>query len=442
MKSRLKVTIGIWIFLAIIITACQPQSANQIEKPSADLLHSSVKNLTDIIVHDIFSPPVASRIYAYPNIAAYEAIASMDANYNSLSNQLNGLEKLEPPSDTNIVSEIAAIEAFNTVGKALIFSTDKMEAFVESQNEEISNLKIPNSVLKSSKAYGIQVANHILDWANKDNYKETRSFPKYTIKDDPSTWKPTPPSYMEGIEPHWRKIRTFVIDSANQFTPELPTEFDLNKGSQFYEELVEVYEVVKNADEEEIEIAAFWDCNPFVMNLQGHMMFATKKITPGGHWIGITEIACRQDSADFARSTHAYTLTSIALADGFISCWDEKYRSNLVRPETVINENIDPDWIPTLQTPPFPEYTSGHSVISSAAAIVLTSVFGDDFAFEDTVELEFGLPVRKFNSFIEASEEAAISRLYGGIHYRPAIEDGVTQGRALGRYILENISFQ
>jgi len=171
-------------------------------------------------------------------------------------------------------------------------------------------------------------------------------------------------------------------------------------------------------------------------------MHASKKITPGGHWIGITKIACQSSNASFIQSLEAYALTSIALADGFISCWDEKYRSNLTRPETVINEHIDKDWLPTLQTPPFPEYTSGHSVISTAAAAALTSIFGDNFSFKDDTELEYGLPVRNFSSFFDASEEAAVSRLYGGIHYRPAIDNGVVQGKRLGDYVVSQIKFK
>ena len=169
-------------------------------------------------------------------------------------------------------------------------------------------------------------------------------------------------------------------------------------------------------------------------------MFATKKITPGGHWIGITNIATREAGIDFMGTVEAYALVSIALADAFISCWDEKYRSELIRPETVINQYIDEDWVPALQTPPFPEYTSGHSVISAAAATALTVLFGEPFPFEDTTELEYGLPSRTFNSFYEASEEAAISRLYGGIHYMPACENGVEQGRALGKFVVSNLT--
>lgn len=139
------------------------------------------------------------------------------------------------------------------------------------------------------------------------------------------------------------------------------------------------------------------------------------------------------------RTAETYAMVSIALADGFISCWDEKYRSKLLRPETFINEHVDEDWVPLLQTPPFPEHTSGHSVISTAAGETLTKLYGDDFAYTDDVEVEYGLPKRSFGSFREAYQEAAISRLYGGIHYMPAIEYGVEQGKQVGGYILSNI---
>ena len=201
-----------------------------------------------------------------------------------------------------------------------------------------------------------------------------------------------------------------------------------------------MYETGKNLTDEQAEIASFWDCNPYVMHTKGHLMFATKKITPGGHWMGITTVACRTSTADMIISAEAYALVTIALVDGFISSWDEKFRSNLIRPETLINKYIDEDWVPLLQTPPFPEYPSAHSVISRAAAIALTDLFGEHFYFEDTVELEYGLPARSFDSFIEASDEAAISRLYGGIHYMPACQLGVKQGRKLRMYLIGKIS--
>jgi hypothetical protein len=329
-----------------------------------------------------------------------------------------------------------------TTGKTFIFSEDKMEKYQRVVMQEVDSLNLPKDVQERSIAFGNEIASHILAWADKDNYKETRTFPKYSINDDPGKWKPTPPSYMDGIEPHWREIRPFVLDSATQFVPLPPTEFSTDKSSKFFKETMEVYEALEQDTDDRVAIAQFWDCNPYTSHTYGHVMYATKKITPGGHWIGITQIACKQANADFMKTVQAYALTSIALADGFISCWDEKYRSKLVRPETYINEHIDEDWAPILQTPPFPEHTSGHSVISRAAAVALTSLFGEDFAFEDTTEIEYGLPMRAYDSFIQASEEAAVSRLYGGIHYRPAIDYGVQQGQDVGTFIIENLQMK
>jgi len=305
--------------------------------------------------------------------------------------------------------------------------------------QEFKDTGMPDDVFERSVAYGSQVADHILAWSQKDNYKQSRSAPKYTILDDPATWKPTPPAYMDAVEPHWNSIRTFAIDSAGQFKPARPTPFSIDTTSQFYKEAYEVYETGVKMTEEQRRIASFWDCNPFVMNVKGHVMFATKKISPGGHWMNITHVACRKANADFVKCSEAYARVALALVDGFISCWDEKYRSRLIRPETYINQYIDENWTPLLQTPPFPEYTSGHSVISGASAVILTKLFGDNFTFTDSTEIEFGLTARTFKSFIHASEEAAVSRLYGGIHYRPAIENGMIEGRAVGTFINEHV---
>ncbi|MDN5200305.1 vanadium-dependent haloperoxidase [Fulvivirgaceae bacterium BMA10] len=430
--------------LLFVATGCGKKEYDKSIIAKADNYHSAVKKLTDVIVYDIFSPPVASRIYAYPSIAAYETLINAHPGYVSLSGQLRDLAATPKPDENKTYDfSLASIHAFLVVGKALIFSEEKIADY---ESNFLARLKkesgMSEQMFKNSIAYGDQVAQHILDWADKDNYKQTRTFPKYSIQYEDHFWKPTPPDYMEGIEPHWNKIRPFVLDSAEQFTPPFPTEFDLDPSSTFYKELLEVYEVGKNLDAEQEEIAKFWDCNPYVSTHSGHTMFATKKITPGGHWIGITSIACKQANISLMETVAAYTKVSVAMADAFISCWDEKWRSVLVRPETLINELIDQDWTPLLQTPPFPEYTSGHSVVSGAASMTLTDIFGDNFAFIDTTEMEYNLPARSFTSFINAAEEAAISRLYGGIHYMPAIDNGLDQGTSLGKFINARLNFK
>ncbi|MFK7812745.1 MAG: vanadium-dependent haloperoxidase [Maribacter sp.] len=412
---------------------------------SSEDLHASVDKVTEIMIHDIFSPPVASRIFAYPNIAAYEIIALKNSAYLTLADQLTDFTSIPRPNESKPINhEVAAMVAHMELSKRLIFSEDKMEMLRDSLYG-VWGTKNP-VLFNDSKAYGLEVADHVGEWMNKDNYNQTRTMPKFTVDtDDPTRWQPTPPAYIEAIEPHWNKQRPFVIDSAAQFKPVPPPPFSLEKDSDFYAELMEVYDISnqiteKGDDSEEIQIAQFWDCNPYVSVTRGHLMFATKKISPGAHWMGIAKIASRKTNSDFDKTLYAYTKASIAMADAFISCWDEKYRSNLIRPETLINEHIDENWIPVLQTPPFPEYSSGHSVVSGAASTVLTEVFGEDFSFDDDTEVAYGLPVRSFTSFEKAADEAAISRMYGGIHYRAAVEIGVKQGRDLGKFVLANLN--
>jgi hypothetical protein len=278
-----------------------------------------------------------------------------------------------------------------------------------------------------------------MKWIAKDRYTETRRMKRYDIVKQQGRWTPTPPGYMAAVEPYWNQIRTLTLDSAAQFRPLTPLAFSNEVNSSFYRQAFEVYDIVNKLSDEQRAIANFWDCNPFFLSMQGHLNFAAKKISPGGHWMSIAGLACVKTGADISKTAAAYTFTSIAMFDGFIACWDEKYRSNLVRPETYVNAVIDESWKPLLQTPPFPEYPSGHSVISTAAAIVLTKLFGENFVYEDDTELEFGLPVRSFQSFKQASNEAAISRLYGGIHYRQAIEQGQVQGKQVGEWVVSKL---
>ena len=434
------------------LTACLPDE-EKVDYVSDDFrtavaepefYHRSMKQLTDVIVHDIFSPPQAGRIYAYASIAGYEALAAGSNDLQSFAGQIPHLKPVpQPPAGADISFPIASLAAQLKTGKSLIFSEDKMMSFDSTLMAEVDALGVPDSVLYASIDYGHAVADHVIQWYDGDNYKQSRTFPKYSITRDPSKWKPTPPDYMDGIEPSWMKIRPFALDRADQFKPLPPTEYSEEEGSDWWEGVLEVYTALEaDTPEEQAErtaIAKFWDCNPYVSHHVGHVMFATKKITPGGHWINIAAIAARTADADLETTVTAYAMTAMAMHDGFISCWDEKYRSKLVRPETFINAHIDEEWVPLLQTPPFPEHTSGHSVVSRACAIVLTDIFGEDFAFVDDSEVEYELPERSFASFKAASEEAALSRLYGGIHYRPAIDYGVTQGEQVGLHLLERV---
>lgn len=444
MKISFHKTFFIWSLTLLLFLGCKPQTEITV---TPDDYHALVDKVTAIMVNDIVSPPQASRVYVYPNIAAYEVLNTKSGKFSSLSSQLNGFEDyaeaIEPEPNTNL--QLSALIAYMEVAEKLVFSEDIIHSYRDSLYDHWSNQN-PESFQKA-KSYAHKVASNVIQWMEADNYNKTRSMPGYDFFDDqPTRWQPTPPGYMAGVEPHWNKIRPMALDSAAQFKPIPPPAFSLEKESEFFQQLEEVYTTSeyireKGNSSEELEIARFWDCNPYVSINRGHYVFAEKKITPGAHWVGICKIAAIKSEADLEFTIYAYTKTSIAIFDAFISCWDEKYRSNLIRPENLIAEHIDKDWRPILQTPPFPEYSSGHSVVSNAAALALNSIFGENFSFDDTTELAYGLPSRTFPSFDAAAREAAISRLYGGIHYRFAVEEGAKQGENIGEFINSTLDF-
>ncbi len=430
------------VVLLLGSTGCSSSTADyRREGRNPELLHDAVQQLTEVMIHDIFSPPQASRAYAYTSIAAYEALVPGHPAYRSLAGQLNGLDPVpQPDTSRAYYLPLSSLHAYLEVAEDMVYSVGRMKAYHESVHEHFRQLGMPEATFEHSLAYGDRVAQHILAWKAEDNYEQARSAPRYTVMDVPGRWRPTPPAYMNGINPNWGMLRPFVMDSANQFMPPRPIPFSMEEESAFYQQVMEVYKIGADPTKEQREIASFWDCNPYALHTRGHAMFAVKKITPGGHWMYITTIAARKTDAGLMRAAQAYASVAVALADGFISAWDEKYRSKLVRPETVINRYIDPDWRPILQTPPFPEYPSAHSVTSASAATVLTELYGPSFAFRDTSEVAFGLPVRAFDSFLEAAHEAAVSRLYGGIHYPMAAQRGFEQGRQLGKYVVRQIT--
>jgi hypothetical protein len=242
----------------------------------------------------------------------------------------------------------------------------------------------------------------------------------------PQYWVPTGP-VTNPLEPYWGALRPFALDTPDACKPAPPAEYSEEVGSPFYEEAYAVYEVGSNANDAEKEIAFFWADNP------------GQTATPPGHWVSVAGQLLITHDKNLADAAEAYALVGISVADAFVSCWDEKFRSNLLRPITYIHRVIDANWTTLIPTPPFPEYTSGHSVNSGAAAVALTRIFGD-IPFTDATHVEqLGLPERYYSSFYEAAEEAAISRLYGGIHYPMGIEAGVTQGYCVGQNVVDKI---
>ena len=402
-------------------------------EPSA--LHSGAQQLTKVIIYDIFKPPVASRIYAYSFLAAYEALRHNSPDHGSLAGKLNGFTAVpEPEEGKEYYLPLSSMRAFIEVGKTLTFAADMWIPYEKELEKQYKEMGIPEDIWKRSEEFGVKVAKHVLEYSSQDNYKTTRGV-RHTLKHTPGSWEPTPPNYAEACEPQWSMIRPFTLDSVTQFTPPPPAAFDLDESSEFYKLTKEVYDISQNMTEEQKNIAYFWDDNPFVTSIVGHAMYTEKKMSPAGHWIEITRTVTQDKNLSMMEALEVYTLTSIALFDSFIACWDSKYKTDRIRPVTVINKLFDQDWMPFLETPAFPEYISGHSSISASAGRVLTHLLGDKVAFTDSTEHVYGHGVRSFESFEQAYWETSMSRVYGGIHYRDGVEQGTYQGEKIGDWV-------
>ena len=435
-----------WLCLLIItigIYSCKEKGDYQAFVNDPLLYCKAVKKLNDVVLYNNFPPVIASRNYAYANIAAYECIAAGDVNFQSLAGQIKHLPPLpKPVNPAKIDFQLAALFSLIKVGNAVTFPEGVLMDYWQELYDKADSAGMPREILEQTVAFSDTISSSIIKWSKSDNYAQTRSAEKFSVTTEDGRWIPTPPAYAHAMEPHWCKIRPLVLDSASQFVPLAPPKFNITSVSApFYKEMMEVKMVGESLTDEQKHIAEFFDDNPFNLHVTGHVMYATKKFSPPGHWMNIVGIAAQKAGKDFGNTVASYTATSIALFDGFIACWYTKFKTNTIRPESVINKYVDPNWRPYLQTPPFPSYISGHSVISNASAEVMTHFFGDNFTFTDTSELEFGIPNRSFRSFREAALEASLSRLYGGIHYRSDLEQGNMVGQKLGEYIVSRLHF-
>ena len=399
---------------------------------------SALKHATDVMVNDVTSPVAAARYYGYINLAANETVAVFDKQQPHFAGTVKGLNNIT--IDDTLVKksdkQLAVILALYKSGTRLLPSGYLLQKNLDSLKLVAKKRKLASEKIKSTVELVDKVVEQVLKYAYADGFVRLSGLRRFTPQKGDEYWQPTAPGFISAIEPNWNTLRTFVLDSCSQFAGIPPNKYSSDTNSFFYKDLREVYELGKNLSKEQTEIAMFWDCNPFALQQVGHLEFGIKKISPGGHWMGITGIACKKQKLSLSKTAYVHAMVSIGMADAFISCWNNKYRYNRVRPVTAIKKLIDRSWSPLLQTPPFPEYTSGHSVISATASTILTHFFGDHFSFTDYTEGEFGLPSRKFNSFAQAAKEAAISRLFGGIHFRDAIENGVKEGEQIGKLVI------
>lgn len=398
--------------------------------------------LESCIINDFFAPPVASRNYAYPNLAAMVYLAGQNPDSIDVKKLFSEFRIDSGGGTADQRKELVGLLVFNRVGVKLVFDS---RALLEADSILAAEIVLANfsaEELQIMKTEADTFVVHFMKWCGADKYPQTRTAMKYTLLDGDSAWKPTPPHYLDALEPHWNEIRPLLCTNEGLNLQYTFTPYAADTSSDFYKEVLEVYSFSKTRSLEDSLTARFWDCNPLVVNLNGHVTSSVKQLTPGGHWIRITRQMCRENKLSYRERLYAISLMSTTIFDSFICCWNIKYNHQLVRPVTVIRNHIDASWEPMLQTPNFPEFPSGHSVVSTASAAVLGALFGASRTFSDSAEIDFTYAPRAYASFRAAADEASISRYYGGIHYRSGIEQGQVIGEQIGEKIIQDVHVQ
>ncbi|MEG4057941.1 MULTISPECIES: phosphatase PAP2 family protein [unclassified Microcoleus] len=366
------------------------------------------------------APPLASRNMAMVHAAIYDAVNSISKKYTPY------LVEIDPPAGTSAEAATAA------AAHRVLVNLYPAQAATFDEAYASSLAKITDGKAKQDGiALGQQVADQIISSRSTDGITKVV---QYTPKTDLGSWVPTPPALAAALAPQWAEVTPFAMTSGSQFRPAGPPALD---SAKYAEEVNYVKEIGKSDSLtrtlDQTAIAKFW--------ANGAGTF-----TPPGHWNQIAEETATLTGQSLEDSARLFALLNFALADAAISCWDAKYEYNLWRPVTAIrqadtdnnpNTTADPLWTPLITTPPFPEYTSGHSTFSGAADAVMTSVLGSDFGFADRGDRTVNT-LRTFQNFSEAADESGMSRLYGGIHFMSANVNGLSVGRNVGNYVVEN----
>ncbi|MFN8529250.1 MAG: vanadium-dependent haloperoxidase [Anaerolineae bacterium] len=392
-----------------------------------------VQTVYNAMMAEAINAPNAARIYGYAGVTIYESLYPGMLQNRSLVGQLNGLNDLPFPEDALSYDwEVVTGSAMQTVMSKLFrgASAETLDSFVQARQANIDHASaagIDQTTIDNSVSFGEELGAGMLAWIADDNYDATREdsaayvLPTGNAADYVLTTEGTHPA-----EPLWGQIRPFILDYSDECNVPLNETFSTEEDSVFYQQAMEIYEMSQDLTQDQRDTVDWWIDTPGVTG------------APSGHWMMIGSQMVEHLNLDMISTVQMYAMLGVTLADSFISCWSLKYEVNLLRPITYIQQYINRRWTPIVETPPFPEYPSGHSVASAAAADALTNLFGQ-VAFTDTANTFRGFHERSFFSFEQAATEAAISRMYGGIHFRAAVENGMRQGRCVAERVFDRI---
>ena len=387
-----------------------------------------------------FSPPVAARALGYMGLSLYESVVPGMPGYQSLAGQLNDLSSLpwaqpdEPlhwPTVANASLATMVRMMFPTASAENKARIDVLERSLPLKyTQDFDPNAVTADITNRSETFGKLMGMAIMTWARTDGGHEAwgpvrRTRAIYVPPSGAGKWSATPPAFGAPLLPYWGENRPFVIKSAADCPAPPPPTYSETPGSAFYKDGLEVYKIATAATQEQRQFALYWADD------------AGKTPTPAGHWAYIANDLLKLRKADLGAAAETFARLNMAMSDAFVAAWYTKYTLNVIRPVTYVQLVIDSNWVPTLlPTPPFPDYPSGHSVQSSSAQAVLGKVFGANTEFVDNTHNDRGWGPRTFKSFKSAADEAAISRVYAGIHYRFASDGGKPQGQCVADKVL------
>lgn len=428
------------IIIFAIAVSCRPKEKHVHQLADGTDLRRATEEMAMVMLRDNTNPPLAARFFAYSFIAGYEVLRTTSDSMPNIFGITDTAQVNKAISNDAYVPELAALFAIYITAAQLQPSGKDLKNIVDEIRRKNIDRGITAEKIDAAVQYASQQSKEVIDFARKDGYTAAARLRRYSPQTMAGAWFPTPPGYFGAVEPYFQTLNPILVDSFVSANKLQPTPFDHRKGSSFYKAMMEIYTISEHLSDEQKQVAAFWDNNPFAVQNDGHLVYGEKKVSPGAHWMSIAAQVCSNRGKSFRESLLTQAVLAATMFDAFIYCWKCKYGTNRIRPETAIRKYIDDEWSPYLQTPPFPEYVSGHSVVSAAAAEVLSHFLGDSLAFTDSTEMRSGVAPRAFASFRDAAKEAAESRLYGGIHFRDAVEDGYELGREIGNAVVTKLN--
>ncbi len=382
-----------------------------------------------------YRPPVSARMFAYVEMAAYEAALPDLNGYVSMEQYCPGYVKpsivlakdqFHLPTSLNAAYAQILRDFFPTTPEHLKKRIDVLEDTYARRFHEI----IDPAILSQSKTFGLAVSKAVWQWSMTDKEGHDAFLYNYDRNYVPDTcvgcWQPRGKRPIPALLPNWGKTRSFVAN-YNDVPVKPPLPFDESPGSALHTDAVEVFSVSHPLSKENRWIAELWSDD-----LPG------LTVTPAGRWISIANQALEQSNLPFTEVIETYLKTALALCDVSIITWHAKYTYNLERPETYIRRVMKMDWSPLHDNPSFPSYPSGHAGFGAAAAEVLTAHLGEHFTLTDRTHenrQEFTGKPRTYQSFREMAQENATSRVLLGVHYRMDCKEGLRLGKSVGQRV-------